>query len=114
MPLWAITGAVATVFAGMLWVQTSRLGVAQDRLELCNAAHAQTLALVEKRNLAVKDLEKQAQDAQGRAQKALEQVRRGQVASNGEINRLEAELGKKTVTGCPSGEAVVKVRSGLK
>lgn len=113
MPIWAFVGVISLVLGGVTWVQTARLGVAQDRLELCTAAHQKTLDLVKKQNQAVKDLENEAQEARRIAKAALAEAQRSAPASRKEKARLEAELGKKPVTDCAAGEAVKRVREGL-
>lgn len=114
--LYAALGGLLLLVAtgGYAWVQTSRLETAQAKLEVCATQYDLALKSIAKQNKGVKDLQEASKTAQDRSRRALDKAAGGRVAAESEAARLKGELGRKPVTACAAGEAVVKVREGLR
>ena len=96
-----------------LKVQSSRLAAAQESLAACRDTNAVLNGQIVRQNAAVKALEQEAQERARKAQAALEAARKGQAKARSEIERLRSA--KPTVkSDCPAGQAVQRVREGLK
>lgn len=109
-----LAGSAAVI--AVLCVATWALG---NRLDSERAAHAVTKANLALWERAARDCsnatKKAAEEAEKRtrnAAAALEAARKGVVATQNEIARLKAA--KPSGSACPSGEAVAKVREGLR
>mgnify|MGYP001562624284 CR=1 FL=1 len=106
-------GAVAVALALALYINELKLDRARADLAACRERVTTLNGQIERQNEAVKSLENEAQERQKRAQEALEAARKGQAKAQGEIARLRAA--KPIVKGdCPAGQAVQRVREGLK
>lgn len=108
----AIAVIVALTLA--LKVQSARLDAAQQKNEALEQQVAQWRGAAQDCSNATKKASEDAQRRATAAKAALKQAQEGQVASKAEVDRLRGLVGSKPVTECPSGEAVGKVREGLK
>jgi len=110
-----IAGAVALlVIGGLLVVQTKRLETAKSDLVVCATHYKEALEAIQKQNEAVSAFKDASEQAKKRAQEAQE---RAKAAGQGLVKERErlALLAKKPATGpCPAGEAVKRVREGLR
>lgn len=115
LPLYGMIGAmvVAGGLAVALAINGAKLDTARARLATCEERNATLNGQIARQNEAVELLEKEAEDRQKRAQAALEAARKGQAKAQSEIARLRAT--KPSVKGdCPAGQAIQRVREGLK
>jgi uncharacterized protein HemX len=113
---YALLGMLAvTVGAGAwAWLQGKRLEAAQAELSVCRIHYEDALGLIQQQNEAVQGLKKAATEAQERARKAEASAKEANKGLTKERERLAA-LGKKPPPGpCPAGQAVKRVREGLR
>ena len=111
----AIAGiAIAAALGVALKIQGSKLATVKAELALCALQHKQALAAIEKQNQAIVELEEAALKARRSARDALERTRKAQVGVVKERDRLKALMASKQTGPCPAGEAVKKLRDGLK
>ena len=115
LPLYGLVAALVLAggLAVALKIQSARLSAAQESLAACRATNAVLNDQIARQNEAVRGLEAEAAKRAKAAQAALEAARKGQAEAQGEIERLKAA--KPTVKGdCPAGQAVQRVREGLR
>ena len=107
-------GALIVGLSVALKVQSARLDAAKANLEACETRYGEALEIIRKQNEGVKALKDASEQAHRRAQAAQERAKAAQQGSMKERERL-ALLAKKPATGpCQAGEAVKRVREGLK
>jgi len=106
--------AIAAALGVALKIQSSKLATVQAELFLCALQHKQALAAIERQNEEVTKLKQDSDSRLAAGRRALQEAElRGKDLLK-ERDRLKALRGKKPVGPCPSGEAVKKIRDGLK
>ena len=106
-------GALVVGLSVALKVQSSRLDAAKAELSLCTSLYNQALASIQHQNQAVRELERASKAAQERAQEAQERARAENKGLVRERERLAA-LKPPPAGPCPSGQAVQRIREGLR
>ena len=106
----AIALGVASLAGMGLW---SRLAAVQQELSASKAAVALWRDSAEACSKATSEAKEAAAKRQRAATQALEAEKARSKVAQSEAARLKALMGAKTVTACPSAEAVSKVRQGL-
>lgn len=111
---WLGAAAVMLLLGIALKVQSARLDAAQQKVEALEQQVAQWRGAAKTCSDATLKASEEAQKRATAAQVALKQAQAGGIASKAEAARLRGLVGKKPVSACPAGEAVEKVREGLK
>jgi len=105
---------IAAALGVALKIQGSKLATVQAELTLCALQHKQALAAIERQNEEVTKLKQDSDSRLAAGRRALQEAElRGKDLLK-ERDRLKALRGKKPVGPCPAGEAVKKIRDGLK
>lgn len=104
----------ALIGLGVIKWQSSRIDALQREKATIEASRDQWLAAANACSEATEKAAKEAEKRTRNAAIALKQARIGADTSKREAERLRGIMGAKTVTACPAGEAVAKVREGLK
>ena len=106
----AIALGVASLAVMGLW---AKVGAVQQELSASKAAVALWRDSAESCSKATLAAKEAAETRQKAANSALEAEKARSKVAQSEAARLKAQMGAKTVTACPSAEAVSKVRQGL-
>lgn len=106
-------GVLVVGLSVALKIQSSRLEAAKAELALCSDRYQAALGQIQRQNQAIKGLEQASEKARRSALEAQERARAAQKGLGKERERLAA-LKAAADSPCPAGDAVKRVREGLR
>lgn len=105
-------GVVIAVLSGLLWVQTERVSSAKSELRTMEESRDLWVNAADTCSKLTEEAAKEADKRARTAQDALKKARIGSQSAEAEITRLRGL--KPTGEVCLAGQAVARVREGLK